>query len=49
MTQRQGQAEKEAAAKSKKGGQKITRMKTKTREEVRQGTTHQKQSRKKGD
>jgi hypothetical protein len=47
MTQRQGNAEQKAAAKSKKGGQKITRMKTNTREEVRQGTTHHKQSRRK--
>jgi hypothetical protein len=49
MSKRQGNAEKKAAAKSKKSGQKITRMKTKTREEVRQGTTMHKQSRQTGD
>jgi hypothetical protein len=48
MTQRPGNAEKKAAAKSKKGGQKITRMTTKTRDEIRQGTTPHKQSRRTG-
>lgn len=48
MTQRQGEAEKKAAAKSKKGGQKITRMKTNTRTEVRQQKTAHKQSRQTG-
>jgi hypothetical protein len=48
MTQRQGDSEKKAAAKSKKGGQKITRMKTNTRDEVRQEKTHHHQSRKTG-
>jgi hypothetical protein len=49
MTQRQGSAEKKAAKKSKKGGQKITRMKTNTRGEVRQKKTAHKYSRQTGD
>lgn len=48
MSQRQGQAEKNAAKKSKKGGQKITRMTTNTRDEVRQAKTPHKQSRQPG-
>jgi hypothetical protein len=40
MTKRQGIADTEAAKKSTKQGQQITRQKTRTRQEVRRETTH---------
>jgi hypothetical protein len=40
MTQRQRPVENEAAKKSGKDGQKITRQKTRARNEVRRETTH---------